>query len=88
MDDRILIYYSPFSAESQIWLVKDGKTSCGHVSSNLEDLSANIIGLTYAENVYNVAVSAPYAMTTEIINAVKEKEQSTYSTNKINIEGI
>ena len=86
MKDKILIYYSPFSAASQIWLVKDGKASSGHISSSLEELSENVVGLAYSQNIFDVAVSAPYALMNEIITAVRDQENSSYSTNKINIE--
>lgn len=86
--DKILVYFTPFAAESQIWLVKDGKASCSHTSSVIEDVALNIIGLAYSQNTYNVFVSAPYSMVTEITRLVQEKEYNNYSINKINVEGI
>ena len=86
--DRILIYFTPFAAESQIWLVKDNKASRTYASSFIDDIVRNVISLAYAQDTYSVFVSAPYSMVTEIKKQVQEQEQKNYSINKIMVEGM
>lgn len=88
MTDKIIIYYAPFANESQVWMFKDGKKTCNHVSSSLEDISTYVLNLAYAENTFNVSISAPYAFIAEITKKVQEEELLYHSNNKIIIEGI
>lgn len=88
MKNQMIIYYTPFAAQSPVWLIKDGKQECQYVSSALDTLSSCVTGLAYAENAFQVSISAPPAIIDEITQMVMTEEQKNYSNNKIVIEGI
>lgn len=88
MNDVIIVDYNAFSLESRVSIVKDGRHEHVNIASDMETLTQSLLGLTYANNIYNVRVRAPFSMVNEIRAQVGEAESSTYSENKINVEGI
>lgn len=58
------------------------------VSSDITDLAEILTELAYNNDIYNIKVRAPYAVTSEITRQIAKIESSTYSENKIKVEGI
>lgn len=87
-NDFLIIDYSPFSQESKVFINKDGVKHSVAVSSDISGLAEVLTGLAYSQNVYNIKIHAPLAVTNEISKQVGETESKLYSENKITVEGI
>lgn len=85
----ILITYSPFTAESQVYIIENDTIKTKVYSpSTIEGLTDSILALSQANNVYEVKVQAPMHFIGEIKRSVEQKETALYSENKITVEGI
>lgn len=84
----LIVDYDPFAMESRVTLVEDGKRNQIKVASSIESLTEHLVAYSYDNNVYDVRVHAPLAITNEIERQVSTLENMTYSENKIKVEGI
>lgn len=84
----LIVDYDPFAMESRVTLVEDGKRNQIKVASSIESLTEHLVAYSYDNNVYDVRVHAPLAITNEIERQVSTLENTTYSENKIKVEGI
>ena len=88
MENSIIINFDPFAAESTVWTIRDNVKTYGTVSSNLAELSAQIVQLSYGADIYNIKIHAPTAVGIEIARVIKEDEICKYNDAKIMIEVI
>lgn len=84
-EDMILIDYDPFVMESRAHIVENGKQSIIGVSSNLNELSGQIIGYCQQYNQYNVKFHAPIGTYYELKRQLEKMEKDTYGVTKINL---
>lgn len=84
----IVIDYDPFAMESRVYLMRDEQRDYCVVHSDLNSLASEVIGLAYANNIYEVKTRAPFAVSAELRRQIKEQETTLYSNNKITVEGI
>lgn len=87
-NNAIIIDYDPFAMESRISICKEGNKEYARVYSSMEELTNGIISLAYANEIYNIKVHGPFAVSGEIRRAINEREKDMYSQNKITVEGI
>lgn len=88
MDNSIIVNYDPFAMESAVYIVTDGKQAQMKVCSNINGLAETLVGIAYGHNIYDIKINAPFATTDEIKKLVDNVEQTMYSKNNINVEGI
>lgn len=88
MTSAIVVNYDPFAMESSVYIAEDGAQHQMKVCSDIEGLADTLVGLAYGKNIYTIKINAPFATTGEIKRLVNNLEQTMYSDNKINVEGI
>ena len=87
-NNAIIVNYDPFAMESKVSIFTNGNQEQVNICSEIGELAEKLIALAYQYNTYAVKIHAPFATTSEIKRAVEQNEKSTYSNNKIDIEGI
>lgn len=88
MTDAIIVDYDAFDRESRFYVMKDNKHLNCRVVSDIETLVSSLISLAKETQIYDVKIRAPRAFVNEIDRQVKQLEMTTYSENKISIEGL
>lgn len=88
MNKALLVEYDPFSMESRVSIFEDNVKDYVKVSSNLEDLTSNLVAIAYDTNIYSIKIHGPFAIANELDRMIRQYELNNYSENKITIEGF
>lgn len=86
--NALVVDYDPFAMESRVSIVQDGKHEQVKVDSSIESLIESLVAYSYDNNIFDIKIHAPYAITGEIERQVRSLENLTYAKNKIKVEGI
>lgn len=85
MNDTLIVFYDPFTAESTVYTCQNDKQQRMAVSSNIADLAKNISEIANASNIFSVKVNAP----SYVLEDIKQQLTTTnYTKQKIEVEGI
>lgn len=89
MSDQIIIYYSPFSQSSSVYVVNaTGQYSQYAVNSEFNELAESAVSLAHDLDVQHIKVSAPLAIYSELELLMHDYARTQYNENNLNIEVI
>lgn len=88
MNNAIIVSYDPFARESRVSIVAENSKTQVNVCSSLEELTVELIKLSYGHDIYEIKLHAPPAIIEEIEGRITKAERNIYAVNRINIEEI
>lgn len=86
MEDMFFIDFDPFARESRLMIIENGIRSFVDVSSDLNELPAQLIAYCAQYNQYKVKFHAPIGAFYELKRQIEKQEINTYGENKIELE--
>lgn len=89
MNDYIVVFYSPFSLKSTIYVAnKNGQRSRYEADNQFTALAGIVAELAHNLNITTIKISAPLAIYNEVSSLIRESAQTQYNENNLSIEVI
>lgn len=89
MNDHIIIYYSPFTQVSSVYIVdKNGAKNRYEVDSQFSMLAEMVADIAYTHDITSIKISAPLAIYGEMETLIQKFAKNQYSMDNLEIEVI
>lgn len=87
-DNVIIVDYDPFVMESRVTICTNGQRKYTKVCSSIDELTTNLIQTAYKENIFQILMNSPFAISSQVSETIKNQEKEQYSYNKIKVGNL